>query len=164
MKRGNNGKLSVAQCCHLLNLPPHYSQRVRVEDQNIPGLPVSSSLCRPGLPQSRSRSVPRRTGAERVTPLSAGSVSVWHAAETPAWSSTWCGAAPQLTLFNQENGVFKAVHGKGMAAHSPTCPAMRAGAVHPPNWKVVLRTLPTAAREGVYEFRGQSLWPQVWLV
>lgn len=52
MKRGNNGKLSVAQCRHLLYLPPHHSQRVRVEDQNMPALSLLFPL-HWGLPQSR---------------------------------------------------------------------------------------------------------------
>lgn len=73
--RDNNGKLSMAQCRHLLYLPPHYSQQsglIRIPTS--PESPLSSSL---GPPQSRHRSVPRRPGAgsrlwARVTPLSGG--------------------------------------------------------------------------------------------
>lgn len=70
-------------------------------------------------------------------------------------------------LLNKENGIFKAMHDKDMAEHSPTRPAIRAGAVQPLNWKAVLGTLPITEPvlrlprrqhpflrcQGVYEFK-----------
>lgn len=123
MKRGNNGKLSVAQCRHLLYLPPHYSQRVRVEDQNI-----SSSLCRPGA--SRRAGLGLCQGGQGAGEGHAqGRAQGWTVCPSGALLRLPHGTAPGVErlrnsrLLHKENVIFKAVHGKGMADHSPTRPA-----------------------------------------